>query len=131
MSYQIGFYNGWSGEERLAALPILRAALEAGTLDPPTRCSMCLVTGSPDWRAADGIVFHDEDYSNPLAAYTVCKPCHRLIHMRFWSAADWIALVARHARDGAWFERLSMDPDSRTRPFVQTYPDGLPSAFHP
>ena len=46
-------------------------------------------------------------------------------------AAEWIAHVARHARGRVWFEQLTMDPDSRTRPFVQTYPDGLPSAFHP
>ena len=29
MRYKIGSYNGWNGEERLAVLPIIRAALEA------------------------------------------------------------------------------------------------------
>lgn len=126
MKHKIGFYNGWSGEERLAVLPILRAALAAGTLAPPTRCSICRATGSSDWRASDAIVFHDEDYANPLGAYTVCKPCHRLIHLRFWRATEWTAHVALHARGGAWFERLSMDPGSRFRPYEETYPDGLP-----
>ena len=131
MSYKIGFYNGWSGNERLAALAILKAALASGELAHPTICSVCLVPGNPDRRAPDAVWFHDEDYANPLGAYAVCKPCHRLIHMRFWRAAEWIAHVARHARGSAWFEQLTMDPDSRTRPFVQTYPEGLPGAFNP
>ena len=129
MSYKIGSYNGWNGEERLAVLPIIRAAVEAGTLMPPTRCSICLVAGSPDWRAADAIVFHNEDYDRPLEAYTVCKPCHHLIHLRFWRTAEWNAHVTRHGRGGAWFERLTMDPGSRTRPFAESYPDGLSKAF--
>lgn len=129
MRYKIGSYNGWNGEERLAVLPILRAALEAGTLASPSRCSICCVTGTSDRRASDAIVFHDEDYANPLGAYTVCKPCHRLLHLRFHDPDTWTAHAALHARGGAWFERLSMDPTSRTRPFAETYPEGLPGAF--
>ena len=36
-----------------------------------------------------------------------------------------------HARGGAWFERPSMDPASKTRPFADTYPEELPGAFEP
>lgn len=131
MNYKIGSYNGWSGEERLAALPILRAAIAAGELPAPTVCSLCQVAGSPDWRAADAIAYHDEDYANPLKAYPACRDCHKQVHMRFWRQTDWARLVARHARGGAWFEQLSMDPDSRYRPFAETYPEGLPGAFKP
>lgn len=127
----IGHYNGWTGEERLAVLPVLKAAVASGQIPPPTRCSICLATGSPDWRAPDAILFHDEDYSRPLKAYTVCRACHKLIHLRFWFRDEWARHIASHARAGAWFEMLSLDPDSRYRPFIATYPDGLPPGFDP
>jgi hypothetical protein len=127
----IGWYNGWNGEERLAVLPIIKAALAAGELDPPTRCSVCLASGSPDWRADNAVVFHDEDYSAPLSAYPVCKPCHKLIHLRFWRRAEWAAHLALHGRGGAWFEWLTLDPESRFRPFSGSYPAGLPASFDP
>jgi hypothetical protein len=72
---------------------------------------------------------HDEDYSRPLAAYAVCRRCHRMLHQRFDEPEPWLAFVAEHGQGrGAWFEQLSMDPDSRSRPFGETYPAGLPSA---
>ena len=123
----IGHYNGWNGQERLAVLPVLDAAIAAGALAPPTRCSICLISGSADWRASSAIVFHDENYSPPLDPYPVCKPCHRLIHLRFWRVDEWQGHIARHAREGAWFEQLTLDPASRFRPFVETYPNGLPA----
>ena len=46
MKYKIGFYNGWNGDERLAVLPILRAAIAAGELASPTMCSICLIPGT-------------------------------------------------------------------------------------
>lgn len=127
----IGFYNGWSGDERLAVLPILDAAIAAGTLASATRCSICMTSGSSDWRASDAIVFHDEDYGRPLDAYPVCKPCHRLIHLRFWRVDEWQAHIAQNTREGAWFIQLTLDPASRYRPFVETYPDRLPAPFTP
>src|SRR5438309_1116375 len=90
----IGWYNGWSGEERLAVLPVIRAALAEGRMAQPTRCSVCLVYGSSHAGAADAIVFHDEDYSRPLEAYPICRNCHRLVHMRFWRAREWAAHLA-------------------------------------
>lgn len=127
----IGYYNGWNGEERLAVIPVINAAVAAGEMDPPTRCSICLVKGCSDWRAPNAILFHDEDYSRPLEAYTVCKPCHKVIHLRFWRRRQWADHVEQHARGGAWFELLTLDPDSRFRPFSETYPQGLPLGFAP
>lgn len=131
MRYKIGFYNGWNGDERLAVLPILRAALATGELAHPTICSVCLVPGNADRRAQDAVWFYDEDYAKPMGAYAICRRCHSLLHLRFHDPDTWTAYVALHARGGAWFERLSMDPASRNRPFAETYPEGLPGAFEP
>lgn len=127
----IGWYNGWGGEERMAALPLLKAALAEGRIAYPTQCSVCLAQGIYDWRSSDAIVFHDEDYRRPLEAYPVCKPCHSLIHLRFWRHREWDEHIARYARGGSWFELLSRDPDIRRRPFSETYPKGLPGPFAP
>ena len=125
----IGWYNGWSPDERLATLPIQKAAIASGALARPRICTICGSTGNRDWRAEDAVWLHDEDYANPLAAYALCRRCHRLLHRRFEEPEPWLALVTLHQRDGAaWFEQLTLDPASQHRPFAQTYPDGLPPA---
>jgi hypothetical protein len=130
----IGWYNGWSPDERRATLPIQKAAIASGQLARPTICSICGCAGSKDWRADDAVWLHDEDYANPLAAYAVCRRCHRTLHQRFDDPQPWLALIiAKYASsDGpAWFEQLSMDPESRHRPFAETYSNGLPPAKSP
>jgi hypothetical protein len=122
----IGWYNGWSPDERRATLPIQKAAIASGELARPTTCSICGCTGNRDWRADDAVWLHDEDYANPLAVYAVCRRCHRTLHQRFDDPTTWLTLVARHHRDGgAWFKQLTMDPESRYRPFAETYPNGI------
>lgn len=127
--FEIGWYNGWSPEERLATIPIQRAAIASGELARPTSCSICLVDGNRDWKAQDAVWLHDERYDRPLEAYPVCRRCHSVLHRRFEEPQAWAELVAQHARGGQWFELLSIDPACRERPFAETYPDGLPSAF--
>lgn len=129
--YPLDWYNGWSGEKRLATVPIQKAAIASGELARPTRCSLCLAPGNRSWKADDAVWLHDERYDRPLEAYPICRRCHRLLHRRFDEPEPWLVLVAEHAREGAWFGLLSMDPDSRHRPFAATYPDGLPGAFTP
>lgn len=124
----IGWYNGWSPQERLATLPIQKAAIASGELARPTACSICGVTGSRDWKAHDAVWLHDENYADPLAAYAACRRCHRLLHERFEQPAPWLQLVRQYARGGAWFELLSMDPASLRQPFAITYPSGLPNS---
>ena len=124
----IGWYNGWSPQERLATLPVQKAAIAAGELARPSHCSICLVEGSRDWKAADAVWLHDENYAEPLAAYPICRRCHRILHERFDEPASWLALVADHARGGAWFEQLSVEPRCQRQPFNRTYPNGLPLA---
>lgn len=127
--FELGWYNGWSPDERRATLPAQKAAIASGELARPTRCSICLVQGSRDWRADDAVWLHDEDYARPLEAYPICRRCHRLLHRRFDDPQPWFTLVAAQARGGAWFELLSMDPNSQRRSFAETYPSGLPGPF--
>lgn len=126
--FDIGWYNGWSPEERLATLPIQKAAIASGELARPTRCSVCDVEGNRNWKADDAVWLHDENYADPLAAYAVCRRCHRLLHRRFEDPAPWLALVSEHGRGGTWFEQLSMDVASLCQPFGVTYPNGLSPA---
>ena len=125
----MGWYNGWSSEERLATLPIQKAAIASGELARPTRCSICLCQGNRDWKADDAVWLHHERYDRPLEAYPVCRRCHRALHRRFEEPDLWTALVAEHTRGGAWFEQLSLDPACRQAPFAETYPASLPAAF--
>jgi hypothetical protein len=114
------WYNGWSPDERLATLPVQKAAIAAGQLARPESCSIC---GSHK-----EVWLHDERYDRPLEAYHVCRRCHRTLHARFADPASWADLVARHGGHGAWFEWLTLDPGSKQRPFAATYPNGLPPA---
>ena len=123
--FDIGWYNGWSPEQRMATVPIQKAAIASGDLARPSRCSICQVVGNRNWRAEDAVWLHDENYANPLAAYAICRRCHRLLHGRFEAPTPWLTLVGQNARGGEWFEQLSMDPESRYRPFAETYPTGL------
>ncbi len=125
-SRQIGWYNGWSPEERLATLPRQREAIRSGALAKPTICSICGEAPVPG--SANPVWLHDEDYSNPLAAYPVCRRCHRILHERFEQPAPWLALVRLHGTGDRWFERLTMDAASLRQPFAATYPNGLPQA---
>lgn len=117
---QIGWYNGWSPEERLATLPIQYEAIRSGALARPTICSIC---GS-----LEQVWLHDEDYADPLAAFSICRCCHRTLHERFAQPAAWQALVAAHGAGGTrWFEQLTMDEAAMRQPFAVTYPRGLPA----
>ena len=120
--FRIGWYNGWSPDDRWATLPIQREAIANGTLPRPRNCSICGAT----WSRDNPVWLHDENYADPLAAYHLCRRCHRTLHQRFEQPAAWLELTARHGNGSRWFDRLSMDPASQRRPFNETYPDGLP-----
>jgi hypothetical protein len=124
--WQIGWYNGWSPQERMATLPAQREAIRSGTLKKPSTCSICGVT--PSTRSDNPVWLHDENYAEPLLAYHVCRACHRALHDRFEQPDAWLALVRTHGDGGRWFEALSMDAASLRQPFEMTYPNGLPHA---
>ena len=116
--WEMGWYNGWSPDERRATLPVQRDAIRSGAITKPSICSIC-GTDRDVW-------LHDERYDRPLEAYAVCRACHRLLHGRFDNPRPWLDLVRRFARHGEWFELLSLDPACQKRPFYETYPEGLP-----
>jgi hypothetical protein len=122
--FQIGWYNGWSPEERLAVIPRQRAAVRSGAIPQPVRCSICGTT--PEAGSANSVWLHDENYAEPLSSYPICRSCHRTLHNRFEDPDPWVALIKEHGDGRRWFEQLTMDPASLQQPFVITYPQGLP-----
>ena len=105
-------------------MPVQREAVRSGVLARPTRCSIC--GEAHQFGSANPVWLHDEDYGDPLAAYPICRRCHRTLHERFDAPESWRALVAAHATGSRWFEQLTMDPASIYQPLAVTYPKGLP-----
>jgi len=126
--FEIGWYNGWSPAARLATVPVQREAIRTGTIRRPTCCSICGTVHQPGCN--NPIWLHDENYADPLAAYAICRRCHRTLHTRFGMPEPWITLVAAHSTGNGsrWFEQLTMDEGSLRQPFNETYPRGLPNA---
>ena len=112
-----GFYNGFGPKERKGALAAIRAAIADGFVPSPTSCSVCGVC--PDYTLG----FHGEDYRRPLAAYAICRGCHVRVHARFRNPDRWREHISCLDPSG-WFQSLSVDPRSLTRPFDETYPGG-------
>jgi hypothetical protein len=120
------WYNGWSPEERCGTLPAQRQAIADGRIAKPTRCSICGFTPADYPGTTNSVWLHDENYADPLAAYHVCRSCHRMLHDRFDRSESWHELVSLHGTGERWFELLTMDQASLRRPFELTYPHGLP-----
>lgn len=111
-----GYYNGFGPLDRKGALATIRAAVADGSTAAPTSCSVC---GScPDYRLG----FHGEDYRRPLSAFPICRGCHVRVHARFRHPDRWREYISRFDPD-SWFQQLSVDPASLTRPFDETYPE--------
>jgi hypothetical protein len=119
-------YNGTGWVERCAVNPIQRAHLRSGRLIRPTVCTICLDDRDEKPQGRDFRFLHLEDYSDALAIYPCCKPCHAALHARFRNPMRWQGVLERHGRPGEWFTLLSLDPASQWRPFGETYPKGLP-----
>ncbi len=122
--WRMGWYNGWSPAARIATLPIQREAIRSGRIATPETCSICGVT--PGAGSDNPVGLHDEDYSQPLLAYHICRICHRTLHGRFERPTLWHTLVRTHGSGNRWFEALTTDPASQRQPFEITYPAGLP-----
>ncbi len=115
-----GYYNGWSLEERRATIPIQHEAMKTGEMPRPERCSICSCTAS-----TRPLEWHDENYSEPLKAFPVCRRCHRTLHLRWEQPARWLRLLEKVSAPDCWARRLTLDPASQWRPFDETYPDGV------
>lgn len=105
------FYNGFSPRER--------RAWRAPDQPLPSRCSMC---GCGPERSKG---WHSEDYRTHDSIYGVCRRCHHAIHIRFVRPDHWRRYIADLPPE-AWCHGLSLDPVALTRPFDDTYPQGLP-----
>ncbi len=114
-------YNGFSPAQRRAGHIALNKALAAGIVPSPSDCSVC--GAQPE----KPLGWHSEDYRTPFGAYAVCWRCHHAIHIRFRRPAYWKNHVSKLDPDG-WFQALSLDPETLTRPFDETYPNGLTAA---
>ena len=111
-----GFYNGFSPAQRNGANAAIRAAIARGEIAVPDTCSVC--KRMPD----KPLQFHSERYDT-LDAYPICRGCHIRLHARFRHPHSWAKFV-RGLGEG-WFQGLSVDPLSLTRPYDETYPTTL------
>lgn len=127
-SYRLPTYNGFTHEERIATLPIQKAAVVSGAWMPPMRCSICGFSDPGDPRGRGYIFAHLEDYDRPLRAHPACRPCHAALHARFDDAARWLAVSARYGHAGSWFRLLTMNSAHQAAGFWDIYPQDLPDA---
>ncbi len=119
--FELGWYNGFSPDERRATLAVQKQAIADGVIQKPEVCSICGFRNGDPTSVRNSVWLHDEDYARPLKAHHICRLCHGILHMRFERPEPWLALVARHCGRGAWFERLSLDPASQRQPMELTY----------
>lgn len=110
-----GFYNGWGTAERQGSLARVRAAIAAGVLAIPERCSVCQRDDKP-------IGWHSERY-DVLDVYPVCRGCHIRIHARFRYPKRWREFISRLGP--GWYQNLSIDARSLTRAYAITYPSAV------
>lgn len=118
-----GWYNGFSPAQRNGANAAIRAAIARRDLAVPEKCSVCqqVPNRSLQW--------HSERY-DVLDAYPICRSCHIRVHARFRHPDSWRAFI-KFLDPAGWVQSLTVDPQSLTRPFTETYPGDLPSRFEP
>ncbi|MEO6389348.1 MAG: hypothetical protein ABIT16_02450 [Croceibacterium sp.] len=89
-------YNGFSGIERRRGGHLAGWLLAAGCMTVEEHCDIC---GKRGRHALHGDVYYDVS-RDP----TLCRPCHRAIHMRFYRWSEWQTLVDASAVTGSeWF----------------------------
>ena len=120
------WYNGWSWEERCAVTPIQNALFRSGQLARPKVCSICGFSDPARLNGSGYIFAHTEMYDCPDVLFPACKRCHAALHSRFRDPDRWQCVIRAHFRPGEWFTLLTLDPASQWRPFIESYPFGLP-----
>lgn len=120
-------YNGYSWAERMAVVPIQQAALRRGEIEQLRKCAICGYEPSAHPGQQRRMIMHTERYDRPLDYIPLCQPCHSALHARFRDPRRWQTLLRRHGGGPRWARMLTMDPTSMTRPFRETYPNGLTS----
>lgn len=112
-------YNGFSPKQRRIAGREINAAVADGRMAWRSFCSVCAtaIRMRHQW--------HLEDYRDVLSAYPVCRRCHHAIHVRFAQTDYWQRLL-KEVPVATWVHDLSVDIVTLTRPFDETYLNGLP-----
>lgn len=99
-------YNGFTHEERVKDWKVLWYLREMKLVPTyPKRCSIC--------DRSDDVSYHGENYYAPEKVYAVCKPCHFILHKRFYKPEPFIELIKQHGvgdKADAWFTKLSLEP---------------------
>lgn len=111
-------YNGFWPQIREKSTAIIAAGYADGTLTKSHQCSVC------SRKFPEPVGEHVEDYSSPLLIYPICRKCHMLLHLRFWQPENWFNHI-RFLDPHGWFHELRCDPETLSRPFHESYPDGI------
>lgn len=92
-------YNGFSGIERRRGGYLALWLLAAGCMKMSERCDIC-GSGGP-------LGPHGENYFDPVSDPTLCRACHRAIHLRFYKWHEWRVIVDASAITGReWFAMI-------------------------
>jgi hypothetical protein len=124
--YRLPTYNGFTHDQRIASIPVQKAAVLTGALAWPTRCSICGFSDRSDPRGRGYIFAHLEDYDRPLRLHPTCKPCHAALHARFREPTRWRSRIECRGHPGSWFHQLTMDPEHQAASYWAIYPGDLP-----
>jgi hypothetical protein len=97
-------YNGFPAWYRKSQARIVWRNLRTGEWYLNEACDACGRTVA--------LAAHSEDYSQPSQFKTLCRACHRAIHLRFWRAEEWRIRLAQADVNGweplPWVRDLSM-----------------------
>lgn len=92
-------YAGFTGEERRRGGYLALWLVAAGCMTLASQCDICGSRGP--------LALHGENYYDVSRDPTLCRTCHRAIHLRFYRWRDWRTLVDASAVTGSeWFSRI-------------------------
>lgn len=92
-------YHGFSGVERRRGGQLAGWLLAAGCMTLASKCDICGCRGP--------LALHGCNYYDVASDLTLCRSCHKSIHMRFYRWDDWRRLVDASAVTGnEWFFRI-------------------------
>lgn len=89
-------FNGFSGIERRRGGHLAGWLVTAGCMTLASKCDICESRGP--------LALHGDNYYDVASDPTLCRSCHKSIHMRFYRWDDWRRLVDASAVTGSeWF----------------------------
>ncbi|TXC68262.1 hypothetical protein FSZ31_11290 [Sphingorhabdus soli] len=92
-------YNGFTGIERRRGGHLAGWLLAAGCIRLASKCNICGSSGP--------LSLHGDVYYDISRDPTLCQPCHRAIHLRFYRWDEWRKVVDASAVTGReWFAQI-------------------------